>query len=196
MAEALALASLRAETAQLVAEKDADIARLKYDLAVANGEKERLTKVGENLGRTNAVLESELESSVELLRLERGRTKRLTAALEKARAFRDKVDVMRHEMQRGVVIAFNQLSRAATALDGEMHQFFGTMNSREEWNFDFDDDVDTFVDETPSKFTASQTTPPKVSDMASTFERLVVPKHSHGTVKPEDDTLRRVASEY
>ena len=116
MAEALALASLRAETAQLVAEKDADIARLKYDLAVANGEKERLTKVGENLGRTNAVLESELESSVELLRLERGRTKRLTAALEKARAFRDKVDVMRHEMQRGVVIAFNQLSRAATAL--------------------------------------------------------------------------------
>ena len=115
----MALASLRAETAQLLAEKDADIARLKYDLAVERGEREKLATLGEQLGRANAALEGELESSVELLRLERAKTARLSAALEKARAFRDRVDTMRHEMQRGVVIAFNQLSRATTALDGD-----------------------------------------------------------------------------
>ena len=133
----MVLASLRAETAQLVAEKDADIARLKYDLAVERGEREKLATLGEQLGRANAALEGELESSVELLRLERAKTARLSAALEKARAFRDRVDTMRHEMQRGVVIAFNQLSRATTALDGEMHAFFGAMNNKDEWDFDF-----------------------------------------------------------
>ena len=47
MAEGMVLASLRAETAQLVAEKDADIARLKYDLAVERGEREKLATLGE-----------------------------------------------------------------------------------------------------------------------------------------------------
>jgi hypothetical protein len=100
MADAMALASARAESAQIVAQKDADIARLKYDLLVERGEKERLSKVGENLGRINSALEGELETCLELLRLERGKTARLSAALTKARAFRDKVDTMRHEMQR------------------------------------------------------------------------------------------------
>ena len=143
----MALASLRAETAQLLAEKDADIARLKYDLAVERGEREKLATLGEQLGRANAALEGELESSVELLRLERAKTARLSAALDKARAFRDRVDTMRHEMQRGVMIAFNQLSRATTALDGEMHAFFGAMHNKDEWDFDFDADVDATCDD-------------------------------------------------
>ena len=42
--------SLRAETAQLLAEKDADIARLKYDLAVERGEREKLATLGEHWG--------------------------------------------------------------------------------------------------------------------------------------------------
>ena len=57
----MALASLRAETAQLIAEKDADIARLKYDLAVERGEREKLATLGEQMGRANAALEGELE---------------------------------------------------------------------------------------------------------------------------------------
>lgn len=197
MADAMALASARAESAQIVAQKDADIARLKYDLLVERGEKERLSKVGENLGRINSALEGELETCLELLRLERGKTARLSAALTKARAFRDKVDTMRHEMQRGVVIAFNQLSRAATALDGEMHSFFGSMNNREEWNFDFDDDADGFENTGyPGPPNTHETeTPPKVLGMAATFERMAMPD-SRTTPGKKEDLLSRVASEY
>lgn len=200
----MALASLRAETAQLLAEKDADIARLKYDLAVERGEREKLATLGEQLGRANAALEGELESSVELLRLERAKTARLSAALDKARAFRDRVDTMRHEMQRGVMIAFNQLSRATTALDGEMHAFFGAMHNKDEWDFDFDADVDATCDDENggagfgrNAAPSSHTTPAKARDMSSFFDRLATPKATR--VSPgakSDDKLRRVASEY
>ena len=205
----MVLASLRAETAQLVAEKDADIARLKYDLAVERGEREKLATLGEQLGRANAALEGELESSVELLRLERAKTARLSAALEKARAFRDRVDTMRHEMQRGVVIAFNQLSRATTALDGEMHAFFGAMNNKDEWDFDFDADVDATRDDENgddenggagfgrNAAPSVNTTPAKARDMSSFFDRLATPKATRASPGGNgDDKLRKVASDY
>jgi hypothetical protein len=204
MAEGMALASLRAETAQLLAEKDADIARLKYDLAVERGEREKLATLGEQLGRANAALEGELESSVELLRLERAKTARLSAALDKARAFRDRVDTMRHEMQRGVMIAFNQLSRATTALDGEMHAFFGAMHNKDEWDFDFDVDVDATCDDENggavfgrNAAPSSHTTPAKARDMSSFFDRLATPKATRASPGAKsDDKLLRVASEY
>jgi len=201
----MALASLRAETAQLLAEKDADIARLKYDLAVERGEREKLATLGEQLGRANAALEGELESSVELLRLERAKTARLSAALDKARAFRDRVDTMRHEMQRGVMIAFNQLSRATTALDGEMHAFFGAMHNKDEWDFDFDADgaSATCDDENGgagfgrNAAPSSHTTPAKARDMSSFFDRLATPKATRASPGAKsDDKLLRVASEY
>ena len=198
----MALASLRAETAQLLAEKDADIARLKYDLAVERGEREKLATLGEQLGRANAALEGELESSVELLRLERAKTARLSAALDKARAFRDRVDTMRHEMQRGVVIAFNQLSRATTALDGEMHAFFGAMHNKDEWDFDFDVDATRDDDNGGAGFgrnaaPSSHTTPAKARDMSSFFDRLATPKATRASPGAKsDDKLLRVASEY
>ena len=201
----MALASLRAETAQLLAEKDADIARLKYDLAVERGEREKLATLGEQLGRANAALEGELESSVELLRLERAKTARLSAALDKARAFRDRVDTMRHEMQRGVMIAFNQLSRATTALDGEMHAFFGAMHNKDEWDFDFDaDGVDATRDDENggagfgrNAAPSSHTTPAKARDMSSFFDRLATPKATRASPGAKsDDKLLRVASEY
>jgi len=201
----MALASLRAETAQLLAEKDADIARLKYDLAVERGEREKLATLGEQLGRANAALEGELESSVELLRLERAKTARLSAALDKARAFRDRVDTMRHEMQRGVMIAFNQLSRATTALDGEMHAFFGAINNKDEWDFDFDADgaSATCDDENGgagfgrNAAPSSHTTPAKARDMSSFFDRLATPKATRASPGAKsDDKLLRVASEY
>jgi hypothetical protein len=200
MAEGMVLASLRAETAQLVAEKDADIARLKYDLAVERGEREKLATLGEQLGRANAALEGELESSVELLRLERAKTARLSAALEKARAFRDRVDTMRHEMQRGVMIAFNQLSRATTALDGEMHAFFGAMNNKDAWDFDLDADVDATRDDENGGANAApsvNTTPAKARDMSSFFDRLATPKATRASPGGNgDDKLRKVASDY
>jgi hypothetical protein len=204
MAEGMALASLRAETAQLLAEKDADIARLKYDLAVERGEREKLATLGEQLGRANAALEGELESSVELLRLERAKTARLSAALDKARAFRDRVDTMRHEMQRGVMIAFNQLSRATTALDGEMHAFFGAMHNKDEWDFDFDVDVDATCDDENggagfgrNAAPSSHTTPAKARDMSSFFDSLATPKATRASPGAKsDDKLLRVASEY
>jgi hypothetical protein len=87
MAEGMALASLRAETAQLLAEKDADIARLKYDLAVERGEREKLATLGEQLGRANAALEGELESSVELLRRRRVCPRRWTRLARSATAW-------------------------------------------------------------------------------------------------------------
>ena len=201
----MALASLRAETAQLLAEKDADIARLKYDLAVERGEREKLATLGEQLGRANAALEGELESSVELLRLERAKTARLSAALDKARAFRDRVDTMRHEMQRGVMIAFNQLSRATTALDGEMHAFFGAMHNKDEWDFDFDADgaSATCDDENGgagfgrNAAPSSHTTPAKARDMSSFFDRLATPKATRASPGGNgDDKLRKVASDY
>ena len=198
----MVLASLRAETAQLVAEKDADIARLKYDLAVERGEREKLATLGEQLGRANAALEGELESSVELLRLERAKTARLSAALEKARAFRDRVDTMRHEMQRGVVIAFNQLSRATTALDGEMHAFFGAMHNKDEWDFDFDVDATRDDENGGAGFgrnaaPSSHTTPAKARDMSSFFDRLATPKATRASPGGNgDDKLRKVASDY
>ena len=201
----MALASLRAETAQLLAEKDADIARLKYDLAVERGEREKLATLGEQLGRANAALEGELESSVELLRLERAKTARLSEALDKARAFRDRVDTMRHEMQRGVMIAFNQLSRATTALDGEMHAFFGAMHNKDEWDFDFDADgaSATCDDENGgagfgrNAAPSSHTTPAKARDMSSFFDRLATPKATRASPGAKsDDKLLRVASEY
>jgi hypothetical protein len=202
MAEGMALASLRAETAQLLAEKDADIARLKYDLAVERGEREKLATLGEQLGRANAALEGELESSVELLRLERAKTARLSAALDKARAFRDRVDTMRHEMQRGVMIAFNQLSRATTALDGEMHAFFGAMHNKDEWDFDFDADATRDDENGGAGFgrnaaPSSHTTPAKARDMSSFFDRLATPKATRASPGAKsDDKLLRVASEY
>jgi hypothetical protein len=202
MAEGMALASLRAETAQLLAEKDADIARLKYDLAVERGEREKLATLGEQLGRANAALEGELESSVELLRLERAKTARLSAALDKARAFRDRVDTMRHEMQRGVMIAFNQLSRATTALDGEMHAFFGAMHNKDEWDFDFDVDATCDDENGGAGFgrnaaPSSHTTPAKARDMSSFFDRLATPKATRASPGAKsDDKLLRVASEY
>jgi hypothetical protein len=202
MAEGMALASLRAETAQLLAEKDADIARLKYDLAVERGEREKLATLGEQLGRANAALEGELESSVELLRLERAKTARLSAALDKARAFRDRVDTMRHEMQRGVMIAFNQLSRATTALDGEMHAFFGAMHNKDEWDFDFDvvatrDDENGGAGFGRNAAPSSHTTPAKARDMSSFFDRLATPKATRASPGAKsDDKLLRVASEY
>ena len=198
----MALASLRAETAQLLAEKDADIARLKYDLAVERGEREKLATLGEQLGRANAALEGELESSVELLRLERAKTARLSAALDKARAFRDRVDTMRHEMQRGVMIAFNQLSRATTALDGEMHAFFGAMHNKDEWDFDFDVDATCDDENGGAGFgrnaaPSSHTTPAKARDMSSFFDRLATPKATRASPGAKsDDKLLRVASEY
>ena len=201
----MALASLRAETAQLLAEKDADIARLKYDLAVERGEREKLATLGEQLGRANAALEGELESSVELLRLERAKTARLSAALDKARAFRDRVDTMRHEMQRGVMIAFNQLSRATTALDGEMHAFFGAMHNKDEWDFDFDvdgasatrDDENGGAGFGRNAAPSSHTTPAKARDMSSFFDRLATPKATRASPGAKsDDKLLRVASEY
>ena len=202
----MVLASLRAETAQLVAEKDADIARLKYDLAVERGEREKLATLGEQLGRANAALEGELESSVELLRLERAKTARLSAALDKARAFRDRVDTMRHEMQRGVMIAFNQLSRATTALDGEMHAFFGAMNTntKDAWDFDLDADVDATRDDEcvgagfgRNAAPSVNTTPAKARDMSSFFDRLATPKATRASPGGNsDDKLRKVASDY
>jgi hypothetical protein len=205
MAEGMALASLRAETAQIIAEKDADIARLKYDLAIERVEREKLARVGENLGRANASLEGELETSVELLRLERSKTARLSSALEKARAFRDRVDTMRHEMQRGVMIAFNQLSRATSALDGEMNSFLEAMNDKDAWDFDFDDGAENSPDDERENENVSRyentgrianaaslnTTPAKARDMTSVFERLATPKSRF----EDDEKLSRASSE-
>ena len=44
MADAMVIASLRAEIAQIRAEKDAEISKLRYDVALERGEKERLAK--------------------------------------------------------------------------------------------------------------------------------------------------------
>ena len=41
-------------------------------------------------------------------------------ALHKARTMRDNADRVRHQMQRGVTVAFNQLQRSAVALEVEM----------------------------------------------------------------------------
>ena len=127
MAEGMVLASLRAETAQLVAEKDADIARLKYDLAVERGEREKLATLGEQLGRANAALEG--SSSLVSCCAWSARRRRVCPRRWRRRAFRDRVDTMRHEMQ-GVVIAFNQLSRATTALMGKSRVFRGDEQQR------------------------------------------------------------------
>ena len=130
--------SLRAELAQLRAEKESELAKLRYDLALERGEKDRLGRVAHALGARCAELEADLGTTSELLRLERQKTTRLGAALVKAKAMRDRMDAMRHEMQRGVTVAFNQLSRAAVALDGEMKDFFAHVNRRDGWDFDAD----------------------------------------------------------
>ena len=148
--------SLRAELAQLRAEKESELAKLRYDLALERGEKDRLGRVAHALGARCAELEADLGTTSELLRLERQKTTRLGAALVKAKAMRDRMDAMRHEMQRGVTVAFNQLSRAAVALDGEMKDFFAHVNRRDGW--DFDADVVADVDEAEA---AAESQPPR-----------------------------------
>ena len=156
MADVMVVHSLRAELAQLRAEKESELAKLRYDLALERGEKDRLGRVAHALGARCAELEADLGTTSELLRLERQKTTRLGAALVKAKAMRDRMDAMRHEMQRGVTVAFNQLSRAAVALDGEMKDFFAHVNRRDGW--DFDADVVADVDEAEA---AAESQPPR-----------------------------------
>jgi hypothetical protein len=102
------------------------------------------------------------------------------------------------------MIAFNQLSRATTALDGEMHAFFGAMHNKDEWDFDFDVDVDATCDDENggagfgrNAAPSSHTTPAKARDMSSFFDRLATPKATRASPGAKsDDKLLRVASEY
>ena len=57
-------------------------------------------------------------------------------ALHKARTMRDNADRVRHQMQRGVTVAFNQLQRSAVALEVEMKDLLAGMNDRTGHDFD------------------------------------------------------------
>ena len=80
MADAMVIASLRAEIAQIRAEKDAEISKLRYDVALERGEKERLAKTGRELTAAVAALEGQLRTTEELLDLERARCARMSEA--------------------------------------------------------------------------------------------------------------------
>lgn len=138
MADAMVIASLRAEIAQIRAEKDAEISKLRYDVALERGEKERLAKTGRELTAAVAALEGQLRTTEELLDLERARCARMSEALHKARTMRDNADRVRHQMQRGVTVAFNQLQRSAVALEVEMKDLFAGLNERPGHDFDVD----------------------------------------------------------